>query len=142
MAAGTNKAIIIGRVTRDIELSTTKSGHNVVSFSVALNKRGKEDEAIFLDMVAWNKAAEILAQYATKGKQIAIVGHLDVEKWEDKDTGKNRSKVVIVVDDFELLGSKGDGQGHEPTAGAPSDSKDVVIEDIDDKPIDLSEIPF
>lgn len=141
MAAGTNKTILIGRVTRDIELATTKSGHNVVSFSLALNKRGKDDEAIFLDVVAWNKAAEILAQYGTKGKQLAIVGHLDVEKWEDKDTGKNRSKVVIVVDDFELLGGKGDG-AHEPTAGAPSEGKDVVIEDIDDKPIDLSEIPF
>ena len=141
MAAGTNKAIIIGRVTRDIELATTKSGHNVVSFSIALNKRGKDDEAIFLDVVAWNKAAEILAQYATKGKQVAIVGHLDVEKWQDKDTGKNRSKVVIVVDDFELLGSKSDS-AHEPTAGAPESGKDVVIDDIDDTPIDLSEIPF
>lgn len=141
--ASINNVTLIGRVVRDIELRTTTSGHSVASFSIAVDKRGKKDEANFFDLVAWNKAAEILAEYGTKGKQVGITGYLDVEQWDDKDTGKKRSAVKIVVDQFQFLGSKSDSAAHEPTAGAPATTNDKPkVDDIDDRPIDLSEIPF
>lgn len=135
--AAINSATLVGRVVRDIELKTTESGKSVTSFTLAVDGYGKDAPANFIDIVAWNKAAEILSEYGTKGKQIGITGRISTRTWEDND-GNKRKQVEVVVDQFQLLGSKGDG--HPESAPTPTD--DVVIDDIDDKPIDLSEIPF
>lgn len=144
--ASINSVTLVGRVVRDLEVKTTNSGKSVASFALAVDGYGKDAPANFIDCVAWNKAAEILGEYAPKGKQIGITGRIQTRPWEDKE-GNKRKATEIVVDQFQLLGNKGEGG-----AGAPATeryeqeqgtgSKDVVVEDIDDRPIDLSEIPF
>lgn len=151
--ASINSVTLVGRVVRDLEVKTTSSGKSVASFALAVDGYGKDAPANFIDCVfhatqsmAWNKAAEILGEYATKGKQIGITGRIQTRPWEDKE-GNKRKATEVVIDQFQLLGSNGEGG-----AGAPATEryeqeqgtggKDVVIEDIDDRPIDLSEIPF
>ena len=127
MAQDTNTITIVGRTTADVELKTTTSGKSVASFTLANN--GYNDATNFINVVAWNKTAELLAQYAPKGKQLAITGRLTTRSYEDKQ-GNKRTATEVVVNDFQLLGDKA------------SKSGDVVLEDISDKPIDLSEVPF
>lgn len=143
--ASINSTTLVGRVVRDIEVKTTNSGKEVASFALAVDGFGKDAPANFIDCVAWGKAAEILGQYATKGKQIGITGRIQTRPWEDKE-GNKRKATEVVIDQFQLLGSKGDGSSAAPATERyeqeDQKSQDVVIEDIDDRPIDLSAIPF
>lgn len=129
MARSVNQVILLGRMTRDIEVRATTSGKSIGDFSLAVD-RGN-DEADFFDVVAWEKTAELLQQYTQKGSKVLVQGRIRQESWDDKETGKKRSKVVVVAQDVTFLDAKGESTG-----------KDVVPTDIDDKPIDLSEIPF
>ena len=144
MARGINQVMLMGRLTRDPETRTTPSGKSVTSFSLAVDRQGQDDSADFFDIVAWEKTGELVAQYLTKGRRCLVQGRLRQDSWDDKETGKKRSKVEVVAFDVTFLdGPSGDNGGS--SASAPSSNnknKDVVIEDIDDKPIDLSEIPF
>jgi single-strand DNA-binding protein len=146
MARGFSKAIIVGNITRDPELRSTPSGAQVCSFSVAVNRNykdssGSQQESVsFIDCSAWGRAAEIIAQYAKKGSGILVSGRLEQRSWEDKE-GQKRSRVEIVVEDFNFVGgSAGEGGGSKGSSKASS--QDVAPEDISDEPIDLSEIPF
>jgi single-strand DNA-binding protein len=145
MARSINQVILMGRLTRDPESRTTPSGKTVVSFSIAVDRGGDNDATDFFDITAWEKLGELVAQYLSKGRRTLVQGRLQQSSWDDKDTGKKRSKVEVVATDVTFLdGPNGDNAGGN--SAAPTDSKkksdDVVIEDIDDKPIDLSEIPF
>ena len=149
MAKGFNKVILMGNLTRDIELRTTSNGQSVASFSLAVTRTWKDqsgtqqDQTSFINCVAWGKVGEILAQYVKKGSPLLVSGRLDQRSYEDKD-GNKRQAVEVVVEDFNFVGGRGEGDSSSaPSQNSQSNkSKDVVIEDIDDKPIDLSEIPF
>lgn len=145
MARGFSKVIIVGNITRDPELRSTPSGTQVCSFSVAVNRNyrdssGEQKENVsFFDCSAWGKSGELIAQYAKKGSGILVSGRLDQRSWEDKE-GQKRSRVEIVVEDFNFIGgAAGDGAGRSTSSAA---STDVAPDDITDEPIDLSEIPF
>ena len=146
MARGFSKAIIVGNITRDPELRSTPSGAQVCSFSVAVNRNykdssGSQQESVsFIDCSAWGRAAEIIAQYAKKGSGILVSGRLEQRSWEDKE-GQKRSRVEIVVEDFNFVGGSA-GEGGASKGGSKTSSQDVAPEDISDEPIDLSEIPF
>ena len=150
MAKGFNKVILMGNLTRDVEMRTTPSGQNVANFSLAVSRSWKgqdgqqQEQTSFINCVAWGKAGEIIAQYVKKGDPLLVSGRLDQRSWDDKETGQKRSTVEVNVEDFNFIGGgRGDGGGSAPASSPSSNkSKDVVIEDIDDKPIDLSEIPF
>lgn len=147
MARGINQVILMGRLTRDPETRTTPSGKTVTSFSLAVDRQTQDDQADFFDVTAWEKTGELVAQYVTKGRRILVQGRLRQDSWDDKDTGKKRSKVEVVAFDVTFLdGPNGDNTGGSsaPASAASSKKKsdDVVVQDIDDKPIDLSEIPF
>jgi single-strand DNA-binding protein len=111
MANDLNKVVLIGRLTRDPELK--QIGETTVGkFSLAVGssyKKGNEkvDETSFFDCEVWGKLADVLGQYATKGKQIAIEGKLKQDTWDTQD-GKKASKVKIRVENFQLLGGKSD----------------------------------
>ncbi len=152
MARGFSKAIIMGNLTRDPEMRSTPSGASVCGFSVAVNRTfkdssGQQQEAVsFIDCSAWGKAGEIIAQYAKKGSGIMVSGRLDQRSWEDKE-GQKRSRVEIVVEDFNFIGGgnrsgSGDGNYTGGSDTASAGSSDVAPSDISDDPIDLSEIPF
>jgi len=154
MAKGFNKVVLMGNLTRDVEMRTTPSGQSVANFSIAVSRSWKDqsgqtqEQTSFINCVAWGKAGEIIAQYVKKGDPLLVSGRLDQRSWDDKDSGQKRSTVEVNVEDFNFIGGNRSG-GDDSSAGSssaaprtPSKSKDVVIEDIDDKPIDLSEIPF
>lgn len=148
MAKSINQVILMGRLTRDPEVRTTSTGKTITSFSIAVDRGGQEDAADFFDVTAWEKLGELVSQYLSKGRRCLVQGRLRQDSWDDKETGKKRSKVEVVATDVTFLdGPSGDsaqGQSNYPSSGANQGNKsnDVVIEDIDDKPIDLSEIPF
>lgn len=146
MAKSINQVILMGRLTRDPEQRTTTTGKVIVSFSIAVDRGGQEDAADFFDVTAWEKLGELVMQYLGKGRRVLVQGRLRQDSWDDKETGKKRSRVEVTATDVTFLdGPNSDGGSSAPSAGSSSSSsksKDVVIEDIDDKPIDLSEIPF
>lgn len=143
MAKSINQVILLGRLTRDPELRTTTSGKNIVNFSIAVDRGGADDTADFFEVTAWEKLGDLVMQYLGKGRKVLVQGRLRQDSWDDKETGKKRTKIEVTATDVTFLDGPSDGNRQ---ASAPkSDSKkteDVVIEDIDDKPIDLSEIPF
>ena len=147
MARGINQVILMGRLTRDPEQRTTTTGKTVTNFSLAVDRGGQDDQADFFDVTAWEKTGELVAQYLTKGRRCLVQGRLRQDSWEDKETGKKRSRVEVVAFDVTFLdgpndGARGEGGASAPRPAAKSPSKDVAPDDIDDKPIDLSEIPF
>jgi single-strand DNA-binding protein len=146
MARGFSKVIIVGNITRDPELRSTPSGTQVCGFSVAVNRNyrdssGEQKENVsFFDCSAWGKSGELIAQYAKKGSGILVSGRLEQRSWEDKE-GQKRSRVEIVVEDFNFIGgADGSASGSKSASGAAV--SDVAPDDISDEPIDLSEIPF
>jgi len=151
MAKGFNKVILMGNLTRDPESRTTPNGQNVTNFSLAVNRSWRDqsgqtqEQVSYIDCVAWGKAGEIMQQYLTKGSAVLVSGRLEQRSWDDKDSGQKRSKVEVIVEDFNFVGGgQGASDGGSRSSSTPASKKndDVVIEDIDDKPIDLSEIPF
>lgn len=120
-----NHVTLIGRLTRDAELKYLSSGTPVCKFSVAVNRRVKKgeswvDEASFFDVTLFGKSGEGLALYMVKGKQIAVEGSLHQNRWEQE--GQTRSKIEIMADNIQLLGSKDAESGHGATQNRPNDN--------------------
>lgn len=139
MAKGFNKTILLGRLVSDPELRSTPQGKQVAGFTIAVDRMQNSEKAgeattDFFDVTAWEKLGELVAQYTSKGSKVLVEGRLRQDTWDDKETGKKRSKVVIVANDVTFLDSAQGGDSAKP--------KDVAPKDVDDKPIDLSAIPF
>jgi len=118
--ASFNKVILLGNLTRDPELRYTPQGAAVCEFALALNyvytnkQTGqKVEEVSFIDLVAWGKTGETIAEYMKKGRQILIEGRLKQDRWEAQD-GKKMSKVRVTVESFQFVGSKPGGEGGGP----------------------------
>ena len=144
MARSINQVILMGRLTRDPEQRTTTSGRTVVSFSIAVDRQTQDDQTDFFDITAWEKLGEIVMQYLSKGRRVLVQGRLRQDSWDDKETGKKRSRVEVTATDVTFLDGPSDsagGGGGNSSAGRSTQKEEVVTE-IDDKPIDLSEIPF
>ena len=148
---GFSKAIITGNLTRDPELRSTPNGASVCSFSVAVNRvyrdsNGEQKEDVsFIDCSAWGKLGEMIGQYAKKGSGVLVSGRLSQRTWEDKNTGQKRSRVEIVVEDFNFTSAasdRGDRSGASESQEAPEAEADFSADEMPDEPIDLSEIPF
>ena len=150
MAKSINQVILMGRLTRDPEQRTTTGGKTIASFSIAVDRGGESDAADFFEITAWEKLGDLVIQYLGKGRRVLVQGRLRQDSWDDKETGKKRSRVEVTATDVTFLdGPNGDDDGQRQSAPRSSSnssssnkSDDVVIEDIEDKPIDLSEIPF
>ena len=142
MARSINQVILMGRLTRDPEQRTTTTGKNIASFSIAVDRGGQDDQADFFDITAWERLADLVMQYLSKGRRVLVQGRLRQDSWDDKETGKKRSRVEVVAFDVTFLDGPGDGAG--ASGGAPKNNRneESTVEPIDDKPIDLSEIPF
>lgn len=121
---------LIGRLARDPELKYTNTGKAVASFTVAVNRGfGKDQEADFINCVAWEKTAENMANYTAKGSQVGISGRLQVRSYENNE----RKKVYVteVVANFvEFIGSKAD-QGQKPRQESPIDEFEAIDDDED-----------
>jgi single-strand DNA-binding protein len=118
--ASYNRVILVGNLTRDIELRYIPSGTAVAEIGMAVNDRIKKgdqwvDETTFVDVTLWGRTAEVANQYLTKGSNVLIEGRLKLEQWE-KD-GQKRSKLKVVADKMQMLGGRGEGGGSG--GGAP-----------------------
>ena len=128
-----NAVTLTGRLTKDAELKYTPGGLAIAELSLAVNERRKKgdewvDEASFFDVTLFGRSAEALQQYLVKGKQIGVEGKLNQDRWQDKETGQNRSKVKILARDITLMGSKGDTQEQRPkTYMAPVEEIDPGV---------------
>ena len=142
---GFSKAIIAGNLTRDPELRTTPNGATVCSFSVAVNRTfrdasGEQKESVsFIDCSAWGKLGEMINQYAKKGSGVLVSGRLDQRSWEDKTSGQKRSRVEIVVEDFNFAGG---APGSSSNSSSEPVSEADIPDDIPEEEIDLSDVPF
>lgn len=122
-----NKAMIIGRLTRDPEMRTTPQGANVCSFSIATNfvytspTSGKQEQVEYHNIVAWRKLAEIAAQYLKKGSKVYVEGRIQTRSWQGND-GVKKNRTEIVMDNMIMLDSKGSGQGGSFGGSAPAES--------------------
>lgn len=115
--ASYNKVILIGNLTRDPEIKHTPKGTAVTDIGLAVNRNfttdsgEKREEVTFIDITLWGRIAEIVGEYCKKGRPLMVEGRLQLETWDDKATGQKRSKLKVIGENIQLLGS---GQGHAP----------------------------
>jgi single-strand DNA-binding protein len=115
--ASFNKVFLMGNLTRDPQVKFLPSQTQVAEFGIACNRKFKgqdgsdREEVTFVDITAFGKTAELINQYFTKGKPIFIEGRLKYDQWDDKNGGGKRSKLTVVVDNFQFIGGRDDGGG-------------------------------
>ena len=130
--ASYKRTIIVGNLTRDVELRHIPSGTAVADIGVAINdreKRGDEwvDVTTFVDVTLWGRTAEVAAEFLSKGSPVLVEGKLRLETWNAKESGEKRSKLKVVADKMQLLGSKGQSGGQNQAApqAAPANQEFV-----------------
>ena len=123
--ASFNKVILLGNLTRDPEVRYTAGGSAVTEVSLAVNRQWtdrqtneRKEEVTFVEVTLWGRTAEVAGEYLSKGRPCLIEGRLQLDRWEDKETGKNRSKLKVVGETLQLLSGKGDATGG--SSGAPA----------------------
>lgn len=127
--ANLNRVLLIGNLTRDPELRVTPKGTAICQFGLAISRSFKDEsgqtreEATFVDIEAWGKQGETIAKYCTKGRQLFVEGRLRFDQWEDKQTQQKRSKLKVVLENFQFLGSR---EGGAAGSGAPQGADDGV----------------
>lgn len=110
-----NKVMLIGNLTRDPELRHTPKGTAVAELSLAINRAwrdeggNKQEETTFVEITFWGRTAELAQQYLQKGRSVYVEGRLQLDTWEDKDTGKKRTKMKIIGETMQFLGSGSGG---------------------------------
>ncbi len=134
--ASFNKVVLVGNLTRDPQVRYTTGGTAVGEIGMAVSRQWfdkqtnqKKEETTFVDVTLWGRQAEVAGEYLAKGRPVLIEGRLQLDSWEDKDTGQKRSKLKVVAENMVMLGSKqggGDGGGSskpsEPTEPAEGGS--------------------
>ena len=155
--ANFNKVILIGNLTRDVELRQTQSGMAIAKFGMATNRKwsqnGEQKESTcFVDLTAWGRQAEVLSLYVKKGSQLFVEGRLEYSTWEAKDGGGKRSKLEVVVENFQFIGATrgaasggGGGGGGGEEGGEPRRSGRAASaggEGQGGENVDYGDIPF
>ena len=150
MANDLNRALLIGRLTRDPELRYTPAGTAVASFSLANNRSytvsgEKKEQVSYFECIAWGKFGEIITEYCKKGRKIAVEGRLQQTRWDDQD-GKKRSKVELVVENIQFLDTKdrdyeaaGESRGR---SSEPAKDFDGSSSSFESNPFSDDDIPF
>lgn len=122
--ANLNRVMLIGNLTRDPEVRTTPRGMSICQFGLAVNRSWKDEagqvkeEVTFVDCEAWGKSAENIAKYCAKGRPLFVEGRLKLDQWEDKTTQQKRSKLKVVVENFQFLGARGDAPAAPASDGS------------------------
>ena len=115
--ANVNKVILIGRITRDIEVRSTPKGTAVAELGMATNRFRQDEsgqrieETTYVDVTLWGKQAELAGQYLAKGREVYIEGRLQLDTWQEKTSGQNRSKLRVVGETMQFIGGQGQGGG-------------------------------
>ena len=141
-----NKAILIGNLTKDPEVRTTPAGVSVCSFTVAVNRRFKnqngEQQTDFIPVICWRKTAELCGQYLAKGRKVSVIGEIQTRSYDAKD-GTKRYVTEVVADEVEFLSPRGESGGYEPRYSAPQAQQFQRNNDMDGfADIEDDELPF
>jgi single-strand DNA-binding protein len=150
--ASLNRVLLIGNLTRDPEVRYTPKGTAVADIGIAVNRiysgedGERKEEATFVDVTLWGRQAEVAQEYLKKGRQVFIEGRLQLDTWDDKQTGQKRSRLRVVAENMQMLGSRADSEGGPPAGGAqrrtappPPQRQPPKDPDLDAEPDD---IPF
>ena len=146
--ASFNKVMLLGNLTRDPEVKYTPKGSAVADIGLAVNRTyttdggEKREETTFVDVTMWGRQAEIAGEYLKKGRPIFVEGRLQLDTWDDKQTGQKRSKLKVVGENLQLLGGRdgaeGGGGGGSRSSGGKSSGKSAPAAE---EPAD-DDIPF
>jgi single-strand DNA-binding protein len=150
--ASFNKVVLVGNLTRDPELRYTPKGTAIAKIGLAVNRvwtneaGEKKEEVTFVDVDVFGRTAENVGQYMRKGRPILIEGRLKLDQWDDKQTGQKKSKLGVVAETVQFLGSPGEGGG-SGGSGAPRAAKPPAnaapTEPVDgDGPPESDDVPF
>lgn len=151
--ASFNKVILVGNLTRDPELRYTPKGMAIAKIGMAVNRNWtneageKKEEVTFVDVDIFGRTAENVAQYMKKGRPILIEGRLRLDQWDDKQTGQKRSKLGVVAETVQFLGSAtggggGEGGGEAPPRRQPAPSAPAPSNSEPDMPPPDDDVPF
>lgn len=146
--ANLNKVMLIGNLTRDPELRYTPKGTAVADIGMAINRvwsnesGQKQEETTFVDVTLWGRQAELAEKYLGKGRGVYIEGRLQLDTWDDKETGKKRSKLKVVGENLQFLPDGKGGSGD--SAGAQRSQSDHISSDRPAAAVeeDEDDIPF
>jgi single-strand DNA-binding protein len=150
--ANLNRVLLIGNLTRDPEVRYTPKGTAVTDIGIAVNRvysgddGEKKEETTFVDVTLWGRQAEVAQEYLKKGRPVFVEGRLQLDTWDDKQTGQKRSRLRVVAENMQMLGSRGENEGgpsapgtQRRTAPPPSQRQTPKDPDLDAEPDD---IPF
>jgi single-strand DNA-binding protein len=151
--ASYNKVLLMGNLTRDPEIRYTPKGTAVAELGVAVNRvystdnGERREETTFVDVTVWGRQAETASEYLKKGRPVFVEGRLQMDTWEDKQSGQKRSKLKVVADQVTFLGARSEGgeggapRPQRPAGGAPAPrNREPVDPDLQPAPED--DIPF
>jgi single-strand DNA-binding protein len=149
--ASFNKVILMGNLTRDPELRYTSKGMAIAKIGLAMNRKWKneagemKEEVTFVDVDAFGRQAETIAQYLKKGNPLMLEGRLKLDQWDDKQTGQKRSRMGVTLESFQFLGGGDRNEGGSSDAPrsrpAPSAPK-AESPDVDGPPPEDDDVPF
>jgi single-strand DNA-binding protein len=150
--ASFNKVILLGNLTRDPEVRYTPKGSAVCDLGLAVNRAytldngEKREEVTFVDVVLWARLAEIAGEYLKKGRPVFIEGRLQLDTWDDKQSGQKRSKLRVIGETMQLLGSRpssgGGGEGGDEDRGSRPSKPAAPPKSAAPAEADDDEIPF
>jgi single-strand DNA-binding protein len=151
--ANFNKVILAGNLTRDPELRYTPKGTAVARITLAVNRTYsgedgvKKEEVSFVDVDAWGRQGEVIAQYMKKGRPLLVEGRLKQDTWEDKNTHQKQSKLKVVLESFSFIDSnRGDASGapgsSRPSAPAATPAPGSSSEPESEMPAEHDDVPF
>lgn len=125
--ASFNRVILLGNLTRDPQVRYTPGGTAVSELGLAVNRtwfdqktNSRREEVTFVDVTLWGRQAEVAGEYLSKGRQVLIEGRLQLDTWDDKDTGQKRSKLRVVCENMTMVGGRGEGTRGEGPRGEGS----------------------
>jgi single-strand DNA-binding protein len=122
--ASFNRVILLGNLTRDPQVRYTPGGTAVSEIGLAVNRtwfdqktNSRREEVTFVDVTLWGRQAEVAGEYLSKGRQVLIEGRLQLDTWEDKESGQKRSKLRVVCENMTMVGGRGEGSKGEGGSG-------------------------
>ncbi|MDA7859549.1 single-stranded DNA-binding protein [bacterium] len=123
--ANVNKVMLLGNITRDLEVRYTPKGTAVCDLGMAVNRIRTGDngerieEVTYVDVTLWGRQAELAGQYLSKGRSVFIEGRLQLDQWDDKQTGQKRSRLRVVGENMQFIGGQGGSGGNQGDSSAP-----------------------
>ncbi len=123
--ANVNKVMLLGNITRDLEVRYTPKGTAVCDLGMAVNRIRTGDngerieEVTYVDVTLWGRQAELAGQYLSKGRSVFIEGRLQHDQWDDKQTGQKRSRLRVVGENMQFIGGQGGSGGNQGGSSAP-----------------------